>query len=190
MASRRRSTGLPKPIEAARGSVFAAPDDIFEFIRAIPSDLSAIEAMFSRCSPKSRQRRFFRPVLSAPPGYVEEVLRDRDKHHAFVLKRNGETIGLAELHLTGPWSGDLALIVEDLFQRKGVGTAALQLLVCHGLDLGLRILSADVQDENRAVLRALRRVGPSSISRAGDVFHVELDLDEAVSAGAARLCAG
>ena len=134
--------------------------------------------MFMRCSPQSRLRRFFRLVPSAPPKYLEEVLADRDKHHAFVIRWNGETIGLAELHLTGLWSGDLALIVEDSFQRQGVGTAALELLMCRARELGLRSLSADVQLENSHVINGLRRVGTTSTRRTHDVLHIALDLEE------------
>ena len=143
--------------------------------------------MFIRCSPQSRLRRFFRLLPAAPLGYLEEVLEDRDRCHAFIIQRSGQTIGLAELHLEGPWSGALALIIEDPYQRKGVGTAALQVLLCHARELGLRMLTADVLFENSVVLRALRRVGPVSVSRADDILHVEVDLE---SAALARLRAG
>jgi RimJ/RimL family protein N-acetyltransferase len=118
-------------------------------------------------------------VPSAPSGYLEEILAGRDKHHAFVVQRNGETIGLAELHLTGPWSGSLALIIEDPYQRKGIGTAALQMLLCRARELGLRVLDADLLFENSAVLHALQRAGPALTSWADGVFHVELDLESA-----------
>ena len=164
-----------------------AHEDVVTFARAMWSDMVTIEAMFERCSVQALHRRFFRPLPSAPHGYVEEVLGDRDNHHAFVVQRGDKTIGLAELHLEGPWSGALALIIEDPYQRKGVGTAALQVLLCHARELGLRMLTADVLFENSVVLRALRRVGPVSVSRADDILHVEVDLE---SAALARLRAG
>jgi GNAT superfamily N-acetyltransferase len=146
------------------------------FARAAPNDVETIKAMFVRCSPQSRLRRFFRPVPGAPLGYLEEVLADHDNKHVLVIRRNGETIGLAELHVTGPATGDLALIVEDSFQRKGVGTAALEFVVWRAREIGLRTLTADVQVENSHVVRALERVGTASMSRTADVVHVHLDL--------------
>jgi RimJ/RimL family protein N-acetyltransferase len=132
-------------------------------------------------------------VPSAPSGYLEEVLADRDKHHAFLVRCNGETIGLAELHLAEQRSGALALIIEDPYQQQGVGTAALQLLLCRARELGLRVLTADLLFENAVVLGALRRVGPCSMSWEDDVFYVELDLASAESAEdwktEAQLCA-
>jgi RimJ/RimL family protein N-acetyltransferase len=154
-------------------------EDIFTFVKARLSDLPTIEAMFKRCSVRALHYRFFRPLPSAPQGYLEEVLADGVNHHAFVVRRNGNAIGLAELHLEGPWSGALALIIEDSFQRLGIGTEALQLLVRRARELGLRMLIADVLFENAAVLRALQRVGPTSVSRADDIFHLEIDLKSA-----------
>lgn len=172
MASRTSQEPDPKIGHVAHGLTFT-------LTRAMPSDEASIEAMFIRCSARSRQYRFFRPLLSAPLGYVEEVLADREKHHAFVVRLNGKTIGFAELHLAGPSSGDLALIVEDPFQQNGVGTAALRLLMRHARELGLRVVAADVQIENARVLNGLRRVAPVSVHRTDDILHVELDLEEA-----------
>ena len=153
------------------------------FARAAPKDIEPIKAMFVRCSPQSRLRRFFRPVPAAPLGYLEEVLSDHDNKYALVIRRNGETIGLAELHVTGPASGDLALIVEDSCQRRGVGTAALECIVCRAREIGLRSLTADVQIENAHVVRVLERVGAASMSRSSDVVHVHLDLGKAADRG-------
>jgi RimJ/RimL family protein N-acetyltransferase len=145
----------------------------------MPSDLSTIAEMIERCSVNSRRRRFFRPLPSAPPGYLEEVLADPDKHHAFVVKYDHETVGFAELHHVEPWSGSLALIIEDAYQHRGAGSAALQLLVRHSRKIGLRTLTADLLFENMAVLRALRRVGLASVDMEDGIFHIEIDIESA-----------
>ena len=175
----RMHVASPEPVDLDPTPDRFAHENIFTFVRAMPSDIVRIEAMFRRCSVQSRRLRFFRPVPSAPYGYLEEVLADREMHHVFVIEKDGEPIGLAELHLIGPRSGSLALIVEDQYQRRGVGTAALGLLLCRVRQLGLRVVEADLLFENSAVLRALRRVGPASVSWADDIFHVELELESA-----------
>ena len=175
----RIPVGSEEPGDASASPDRRAHEDIFTLVKATLSDLSTIERMFKRCSVRSLHYRFFRPLPSAPHGYLEEVLADGVNHHAFVVRRNGNTIGLAELHLEGPWSGALALIIEDPYQRRGIGTEALRLLVRRAHELGLRMLTADVLFENAAVLHALRRIGPTTISRADDIFHVELDLESA-----------
>ena len=67
----------------------SAHEDIFTFVRAMWSDRMTIEAMFKRCSVQALHRRFFRPLPSAPHGYVEEVLGDRDNHHSYHIASNG-----------------------------------------------------------------------------------------------------
>jgi RimJ/RimL family protein N-acetyltransferase len=151
----------------------------FTFPRAMPSDLSTIAEMIDRCSVNSRRRRFFRPLPSAPPGYLEEVLANPEKHHVFVVKYEGKTVGFAELHRVGPSCGSLALIIEDAHQHRGAGSAALQLLVRHAREIGLRTLVADLLFENIAVLRALRRVGSASVDMEDGIFHVEMDVESA-----------
>ena len=154
-----------------------AEADTFTLARAMPSDLSRIAKMFERCSVNSRRRRFFRPLPSVPPGYLEEVLEDPDRHHAFVVKHRGKTVGFAELHRVGPWSGSLALIIEDDLQRRGAGSAALQLLVRQSRKLGLRTLAADLLFENAALLHVLRRIGSASVNMEDGIFHIEIDLE-------------
>jgi RimJ/RimL family protein N-acetyltransferase len=151
----------------------------FTFARATPSDLLTITEMFERCSVNSRRRRFFRPLPSAPPGYLEEVLANSDRHHAFVVKHDQKTVGFAELHRVGPRSGSLALIIEDVYQHRGAGSAALRVLVRHSRKIGLRTLTADVLFENTAILHALRRVGPVSVNMEDGIFHIEIDLESA-----------
>jgi RimJ/RimL family protein N-acetyltransferase len=158
-------------------SVRAAQADIFTFARATPSDFSTIAKMIERCSVDSRRRRFFRPLPSAPPGYLEEVLADPDEHHAFVVKHDHQTVGFVELHCDGRGSGSLALIIEDAYQHRGAGSAALQLLVGHSRKIGLRTLTADLLFENNAALQALRRIGPASVDLQDGIVHIEIDVE-------------
>jgi RimJ/RimL family protein N-acetyltransferase len=107
---------------------------------------------------------------------LEQALSDRNDHYALVIRQDSNPIGLAELHRTGERSGDLGLIVEDAFQGRGVGTAALQLLIRQARKQGLRFVTADVFLENVHVIAWLRRVGTASMGREHDVCHIKLDL--------------
>jgi RimJ/RimL family protein N-acetyltransferase len=173
----RTSTAPPEVHFLRTTSDRDAQADTFTFARATPSDLSTIAKMIERCSVDSRRRRFFRPLPSAPPGYLEEVLADPDTHHAFVVKHDQETVGFAELHCVGRWSGSLALIIEDAYQHRGAGSAALQVLVRHSRKIGVRTLTADLLFENNSALHALRRVGPASVDLEDGIVHIEIDLE-------------
>jgi RimJ/RimL family protein N-acetyltransferase len=104
------------------------------------------------------------------------VLADHNDHYALVVRRNAELIGLAELHRTGARGGDLGMIVEDTFQGRGIGTAALQVLIRRAREQGLRFVTADVFLENIAVIAWLRRLGGAAVGREHDVCHIKLDL--------------
>jgi hypothetical protein len=151
------------------------------FVRAVPGDGPAIEAMLARCSPKSLSDRFFRPISKAPDGYLDQVLSNRDVYFVFLVQRRGEVIGLAELHRIESQSGELALIIEDAFQQRGIGTAALGLLTEVASQLDIQTLTADVRIENRVVLRSLRRAGKVTVSRARDIFHVQVHIGSITS---------
>jgi N-acetylglutamate synthase-like GNAT family acetyltransferase len=144
------------------------------FARAAPGDGPAIEAMLARCSPKSLSDRFFRPISKAPDGYLDQVLSNRDVHFVFLVQRHGAVIGLAELHRTGSHCGDMALIVEDAYHDRGIGTASLGLLIEVARKLDMHALNADVRMQNGVVLRALQRAGKTTVTRSCDICHVQV----------------
>ena len=56
------------------------------------------------------------------------------------------------------------MLVEDAFQRQGVGRVMLRVLVDEALRRGARELLAVSLDERRSVLRSLYELGPVTIS--------------------------
>ncbi|MFC0626344.1 GNAT family N-acetyltransferase [Kribbella deserti] len=130
---------------------------------ATSADAEAVIAMHDRCSFESRTRRYHVPMprltlrtarhLSAPAGGV-----------SLVAEVNGAVIGLAtaapweELGSEGTSVMEIAVLVEDGWQRQGLGS---QLLA--GVIRAARALGADravcmVQPENLAMIRTLERL--------------------------------
>jgi RimJ/RimL family protein N-acetyltransferase len=68
-------------------------------------------------------------------------------------------VGLANLIATGPGTGDVALLVEDAWQGRGVGTALARNLVELARTDQLAELTAVSQVGNSALTRVLRRAG-------------------------------
>jgi GNAT superfamily N-acetyltransferase len=74
-------------------------------------------------------------------------------------------------------TAEFALIVEDRYQRHGIGSVLFWALVKAARARGIRTLTADVLAENRRMLQMLRRTGlPSTTRRAGNAIRIELDL--------------
>ena len=77
-------------------------------------------------------------------------------------------------------SAELAFIVEEDFQSRGVGTLLIRHIIAIAREKGLDRLEADVLSRNRPMLNVFRRCGfPMAVRHEGDVVHVILSLREA-----------
>ena len=84
-------------------------------------DVAALGRMMARCSPRTRYERFHGVVTEIPPAYLRRCLSG--EHIALVVADAGEIVALASI---GPSVGDtpeMAIIVEDGWQGRGVGRA-------------------------------------------------------------------
>ncbi|MBV9279726.1 MAG: GNAT family N-acetyltransferase [Chloroflexi bacterium] len=98
--------------------------------------------------------------------------------HALVAEVEGQMVALASCHpLPDGRQGDLGIVVDDLNQRRGIGT-----LLCHALcqeaqRAGIRRLRAEVLGSNHAMLRLLRSVSfPMTYVTRHGVVEVAVDL--------------
>ncbi len=110
---------------------------------------------------------------------------DYDRQIALVAVRkspeNGkeQIIGVTRLtKLVGTDEAEFALIVADRFQRRGLGTKLLELLLDVARDEGVRIVSADVLRRNTAMRRVCEKLGfRVQETDDPDVVHVSIELD-------------
>jgi GNAT superfamily N-acetyltransferase len=143
-----------------------------------PADGPAIEAMVARCSVQSRYARFLAPLVAIPDGHLADVLDPASGSEAWVGAAPDEPERVVAL---GSWAAnrsdaELALLVEDEWQRRGIGSRLLAIVADGAQHAGYCRLSASVLTEARHVLRMLRTVvGPTSIRIDGYVSHVIVD---------------
>jgi GNAT superfamily N-acetyltransferase len=126
-------------------------------------DAEAVVAMHDRCSHESRTRRYHVPMprltvrtarhLSTPAGGV-----------SLVAVLDGAVVGMAT---AAPWEElgsettsvmEVAVLVEDGWQRQGLGSALLARLVAEARALGADRAVCMVQPENRGMLRTIERL--------------------------------
>ena len=142
------------------------------------ADAPAIEAMFARCSPESRYARFLAPLVAVPPEHLSGILGSCAKNAAWVGVMSDRPDTVLAL---GSWSRDgseaeLALIVEDSWQRRGIGSKLLRTIADGAWNAGVCRLTASVLTESKHVFRMLRAVlGPTSARADGYVSHVTSD---------------
>ncbi|WBQ07879.1 GNAT family N-acetyltransferase [Kribbella sp. CA-293567] len=143
----------PAPVPAPPRPGSAVP----ELRKATVGDADAVVAMHDRCSYESRTRRYHVPMpkltartarhLSAPAGGV-----------SIVAATGGAVVGMAT---AAPWdelSGtamEIAVLVEDGWQRRGLGTQLLKRVIREARELGADRVVCMVQPENDAMLRTV-----------------------------------
>ncbi|GAB1516037.1 N-acetyltransferase family protein [Actinophytocola sp. KF-1] len=101
-------------------------------IRALrPGDGDALTRMLARCTPATRFQRFHGVVEEFPPAYLRRCLTG--EHAAVVAEEGDEIVALAS---AGPVPGEpgvheVAAIVEDRWQSKGLGRELVVTLLAH-----------------------------------------------------------
>ncbi|WP_295958147.1 GNAT family N-acetyltransferase [Rhodoferax sp.] len=118
-----------------------------------------LDAMLERLSPRARHNRFHGGVNSRP-ALLEPL--ERSGQVAFVLtaQRWGQLQIVAEARYCVDDSSDgaeFALVVDDRWQRRGLGERAMRALGNTAAHAGLHWLHGEVQADNRAMLGLMQR---------------------------------
>ncbi|WP_433338135.1 GNAT family N-acetyltransferase [Spirillospora sp. CA-294931] len=156
----------------------------------VPDDAEAVRAMHGRCSLDSRRMRYFSPK---PHPSRAAIARFCEPAHGLALVAevpDGSLLALAHLiHVVDPSVAELAFLVEDAWQGRGVGRALAGLLVELGRERGLVELRATALSENARMRRLLTSLGGRT-RRTGEpgIVEIRLRLDgrAAGTAGAGR----
>jgi GNAT superfamily N-acetyltransferase len=150
------------------------PAPVIVIRQPTPTDGPAIEAMFARCSLESRYARFLAPLPTIPAAQLTQVLTPHSGNEAWVGVTGDDPERMGA-------DAELALIVEDSWQGRGIGTTFLKMLAERAWSSGVCRLTASVLTESRHVLQMLRAVlGPTTTRADGYLSHVTIDrCDEA-----------
>ena len=126
-------------------------------------DGPALVALFGRLSERTIYQRFFTVRRSLPAEWVHLFTHvDYQKRMAIVAERDTEggpvIVGVGRYDVTEPAdTAEIAIVVEDAWQRQGLGTILLHAIMRAGEARGIRTCRVDVLAENRAMLRLLSR---------------------------------
>jgi GNAT superfamily N-acetyltransferase len=124
--------------------------------------------MFRRCSRQTAYRRFHGPVRAIPSAYLAEALAGVPEHFALVVTDGPCVVALASCREDEPPRGgapagvQLGILVEDRWQRRGLGRLLLRRLVEHADARGVRTLHAQVLAEQAWIGRLLGAFGKCS----------------------------
>ena len=144
---------------------------------AEPGDRAALEAMFARCTPQTIYRRFHGQVKAFPQGYLAEALAGTPAHYALVACAGPRVVALASLRLAEPGgseAAELGILIEDGWQRRGLGRELLARLVAHADSLGLPELHAQMLTEQDWIMGLLSPYGECASTFGPGVREVRL----------------
>lgn len=122
--------------------------------RADQNDLAAARAMHDRCSDQTLRLRYHGPVRDADR-YLDHLLSPRFGRTLAVQTASGRLVALGHLL----WDGDeteVALLVEDDWQRRGIGSELLGRLVTLAIEAGCESVYAVTQASNTGMVAAMR----------------------------------
>jgi GNAT superfamily N-acetyltransferase len=146
--------------------------------QALPADREPLGRMFERCTAATRYRRFHGPVKAIPERYLAEALSRSPFHHALVAylepasaaqdgALSGKIVALASCRLVDEGAAELGLLIEDAWQRQGLGTRLLRDLVTHAGSVGLRVLEAQLLAEQAWITGLLKPYGACRLRSTG-----------------------
>lgn len=125
--------------------------------RADPSDQAAAREMHDRCSPATLALRYHGPVADADR-YLGHLLSPRHGRTLAVETASGRLVALGHLL----WDGEeteVALLVEDAWQQRGIGAELLRRLVAMAAETGSESVYAITQASNTGMVAAMRGLG-------------------------------
>jgi GNAT superfamily N-acetyltransferase len=145
-----------------------------------PDDRDAIRNAFERLSEATRYRRFLTAVTRLTESdldYLTEV--DHRDHEALVAfdPGGGAAVAVARFirRSDAPAIAEAAVVVDDGWQRRGLGSALCRLLAERAREVGVERFSATLLADNREVLRLLESLGPLRVvSGEGATITVEV----------------
>lgn len=164
-------------------------------VRSIcPADRTALRDGFHRLSPEAIYHRFFQTktgLSDAELRYLTEL--DFRSHVALVVTAQVEgrdqIVAVARfVRVDRPGAGDraeIAFVVGDEFQHRGIGTLLMAQLAMIARGLGYTAFEAEVLPDNYAMLRVFEHSGLPITERGGDgMIHVTLELSPPPTAAA------
>ena len=185
-------SGRLYPQDVATTHVFK--DDLNVRFRAIkPSDEEQMRRLFYRFSDKVVYYRYFSPIKTMPHSKMQEYVNvDYRRAMALVamVGEAGEGKLIAEARYVIPAhsnSADIAFVVDEEYQGKGIGSYLFHRLVQLACQRGVRGFTADVLATNKGMMKVFERSElPIKARLSSGIYELEISLTD----GAPGRCGG
>ncbi len=126
------------------------------------TDGPAILAMHERMSDRTRYLRYFQAVSHISPSQLKVFTEvDHVSSVGLVAELGGEIIAAGSYHRDrdNPDTAEVAFVVEDAQQRRGLGSILLEHLAAAAQERGIKRFTAEVLGENQNMVRVFMDAG-------------------------------
>lgn len=149
-----------------RDSVRSLPGDGVEIRPARADDEERVRRFLTGLSPRTQTLRFFTGV-NRPSASLVRALLVMDERRDVLLAVRGEVVVGHAMSFKGEQTDiEIALVVADEWQGRGVGSRLARRLLHRASAAGARTLGMDVLGDNRKVLSMVRRAWPAATMKA------------------------
>lgn len=145
--------------------------------KGLPADAEAVAELHRRCSTATLFRRYHTGVRTVPRRWLHRLLvPPRGTSVLAVFGR--EVIGLAQLIPSASGGAEISLLVEDDWQRQGIGTALLSRVAVLAEAQGITELRADCLSGDDVLPRTAARAGLRAERSAAESTQLRMFLSD------------
>jgi acyl-CoA synthetase (NDP forming)/RimJ/RimL family protein N-acetyltransferase len=125
-----------------------------------PEDRELLVEFYSRVSDQSKYYRFFSPMPELSERDLDRFTRvDHRDRVAMILLVAGHMIAVGRYDTIRPGYAEVAFLVEDAHQGRGIGQLLLEHLAQAGRERGVEEFVAEVLPDNQAMIRTFKDAG-------------------------------
>ncbi len=153
-------TSEVSPVEHWEADVLLKDGRVAQLRPILAADAERLVEFYSRVSEQSKYFRFFAPYPTLSDKDVTRFTTvDNDRRVAFVVTLHSTIIGVGRYDAVGDDEAEVAFLVEDAHQGRGVGQLLLEHLAQAGRERGIRTFVADVLPSNSRMQQIFREMG-------------------------------
>ncbi|HWZ92135.1 MAG TPA: GNAT family N-acetyltransferase [Polyangiaceae bacterium] len=171
----------PKPFSRAKSEAVTLSGGERVHVRPLRvTDERVLQDLFYRLSDRSTYQRFFGHRHSYPREEIARFADFSDTRNAALVatssEGNEDLVAMARYDVDSETNrAEIALVVRDAWQGKGLGTLLFQRLVALARKQGVRAFTAEVLVDNGRMLSVFRSAGcPVETRLESGVYHVDI----------------
>lgn len=148
----------------------------------VPGDVDLLAALFDSLSAESIYNRFLSPIARVSPALLERAARIDDRVECALAAciLDGDTwhiVGVGRFRCSAPERAELAIVIGDAWQRRGLARLLLRHLTDTARAMGLAWFDSTIDPCNMKLLRFAEAVGFKGALRYRDgLLHMETDI--------------